>query len=76
MSIMTRPVQPVADCALPHHRPGRRVRWNEHDRQLGRTVLRRSVVTAHRGDIRFIALQREDGTEIRMSCGAVAPEQQ
>lgn len=70
--IHSRTSEPLADCALSHHHPGRPVMWSEFDKIMGRNVIRCGTVLAHRAEMRYIAIRREDGREVRMSCGPVA----
>lgn len=73
MTIHTRPAEPIADCALSHHFPGRVVSYSEFDGELGRSVIRCATVLEHRAGMRCIHVRREDGTAKWMSCGPVAP---
>ena len=73
MTIHTRPAEPIADCALSYHSPGRPVMWSEFDRELGRNTIRTGTVVEHRAGNRCILLRREDGRQRWMSCGPVAP---
>jgi hypothetical protein len=73
MTIHTRPAEPIADCALSHHVPGRVVSYSEFDGELGRSVIRCATVLEHRAGVRCILLRREDGRQRWMSCGPVAP---
>lgn len=57
MTIHTRPAEPIADCALSHHFPGRVVSYSEFDRELGRSVIRCATVLEHRAGVRCIAMR-------------------
>ena len=71
---ITRESPPHADCALAHHKPRTRVKWQaEWTAQDGWRWLTGTVIV-HRAHTRSIIVALDDGREVTVACAPVVAE--